>query len=135
MKSLKDILVGPDTPILQAMQRIEMGSAQIVLVVDEDDRLIGAVTDGDARRAILRGVSLDAAVSTVMNPNPTSVSRNTSRGEAIALMRNRAIHQLPVIDGEQRVVDLITLDDVLRAEREDSIVVLMAGGSGAGCAR
>jgi dTDP-glucose pyrophosphorylase len=130
MKSLKDILVRPGTPILQTMQRIDTGSAQIVLVIDENDRLIGAVTDGDIRRAILGGVGLDSPIATVMNPNPTSIGRDATREEAIALMRSRAIHQIPVIDGERRVVDLITLDDVLRTDQEDSLVVLMAGGVG-----
>jgi dTDP-glucose pyrophosphorylase/predicted transcriptional regulator len=130
MQSVKDILVTPDTLLLQAMQRIERGKAQIVLVVDSNDRLIGAVTDGDVRRAILRGVGLDAPVSSVMNANPTTVTQGTTRDAAIALMKSRALHQLPVLDSERRVVDLITLDEALRTEREDTIVVLMAGGLG-----
>lgn len=130
MRTVSGLLIGPDTPLLQTMQRIEQGHAQIVLVVDGNDRLIGAVTDGDIRRAILRGTGLDAPVSTVMNANPTTVAQGTTRDAAIALMKKRALHQLPVIDAERRVVDLITLDEALRTEREDTIVVLMAGGLG-----
>ncbi len=130
MQNVKEILVNADTLLLQAMQRIERGKAQIVLVVDSDDRLIGAVTDGDVRRAILRGMSLDAPVLDVMSANPTTVAQGTTRDAAIALMKSKALHQLPVIDGERRVVDLITLDEALHTEREDTIVVLMAGGLG-----
>jgi dTDP-glucose pyrophosphorylase len=130
MRVIKDIFVAPEMPILQALKHIEQGAAQIVLVVDIADRLIGTVTDGDVRRGILNGVGLDAPVSLVMNRSPITIANGMTREEAIALMRSRAIHQLPVVDGERRVVDLITLDVALRALREETIVVLMAGGLG-----
>jgi dTDP-glucose pyrophosphorylase/predicted transcriptional regulator len=130
MTKLSDILVRPELDMLQALQRIEQGSAQIVLVVDAGNRLLGTVTDGDVRRAILRGVRLDAPVSAVMNANPMSIEDGMSQEAAIALMRDKVLHQLPVVDRERRVVGLITLDAVLRAFRGDTTVVLMAGGLG-----
>jgi len=127
---VKDISVRPDTPILQALQRIEKGAAQIVLVVDEAGRLLGTVTDGDVRRAILKGVVLSASVAQVMNTQPTTALVGISQDAAIALMRGRRLHQLPIVDHECRVVDLMTLDAVLHSLREETIVVLMAGGLG-----
>ena len=103
---------------------------QIVLVVDEADRLLGSVTDGDVRRGILRGVRLNSPVSEIMNAKPISVEIGTTQEAGIALMRERVLHQLPVLDAEGRVVELMTLDAVLRAVREDTTVVLMAGGLG-----
>jgi dTDP-glucose pyrophosphorylase len=126
----QEICIAPDLPILQALQRIEQGAAQIVLVVDEQTRLLGTVTDGDVRRAILRGVGLDQPVSMVMNQNPLTVPSSTTQEAAMALMRARAVHQLPIVDDDGRVIDLITLDAALRAMREETIVVLMAGGLG-----
>src|SRR6516164_8526906 len=130
MRAIQDIFVYPDTPIIQALQRIDQGAAQIVLVVDSADRLVGTVTDGDVRRAILRGIDLNASVAAIMNPNPLTIPTGTTREEAIVLMRNRAIHQLPVLNDERRVIDLLTLDAALNALREETIVVLMAGGLG-----
>ncbi len=130
MRTIKDVFVSPDMPILGALQHIQKGAAQIVLVVDDAGRLIGTVTDGDVRRGILNRVVLDAPVSSVMNRSPITVAHDTTRDEALALMQRRGIHQLPVIDRERRVVDLITLDAALRESREETIVVLMAGGLG-----
>lgn len=129
MKNIRDIFVTRDAPILSAMQHLEKGAAQIVLVVDAADRLLGTVTDGDVRRALLRGVGLDRPVAEAMNRTPVTARSGTTQEEAIALMRERAIHQLPIVDGE-KVVGLITFDEALRALREETLVVLVAGGLG-----
>jgi dTDP-glucose pyrophosphorylase len=130
MKDFQRILVQSDTPVLEAMKRLDDGAAQIVLVVDRDGTLRGTVTDGDTRRALLRGVTLDVPVSTIMNKTPYTIGADTSREQAIALMRERTIHQLPVVDAAGRIVELITLDEALRDAQQEALVVLMAGGLG-----
>jgi dTDP-glucose pyrophosphorylase len=130
MRHLNDLVVLAETPVFQALKQIEKGAAQIALVVDAAGRLMGTLTDGDVRRGILRGVSLDAPVSSVMNCSPITIAAGTTRDEAIDLMRSRGVHQLPVLDDERHVVDLITLDDALHSVRDETMVVLMAGGLG-----
>jgi dTDP-glucose pyrophosphorylase len=130
MKDFGKILVHADTSLLDAMHRLDKGAAQIVLIVDENNRLLGTVTDGDTRRALLRGVTLDVPASTIMNKTPFTVDAGTSRERAIALMRKHTIHQLPVLDAAGRVVELITLDEALRGAQQETLVVLMAGGLG-----
>jgi dTDP-glucose pyrophosphorylase len=130
MQTVKDLLVRSDTSLLQALGQIEQGATQIALVVDETGRLLGTVTDGDVRRGILRGVRLDAAVSAVMNSNPLTLDDGATQEAAIAVMREHVVRQLPVVDSDRRVVGLFTLDAMLRAHREDTTVVLMAGGLG-----
>lgn len=130
MKDLKKILVRSDTPVIEAMQQLDKGAAQIVLVTDECGKLLGTVTDGDTRRALLRGVTLDVPISIVMNKTPLTIGAEASREEAIALMRKHTIHQLPVVDGFGHVIELITLDEALRGAQQETLVVLMAGGLG-----
>lgn len=130
MKDFQKILVRPETPMLEAIKRLDRGAAQIVLVVDVDRKLLGTVTDGDTRRALLRGMSLEVPVSGIMNCTPRSIGVGASREEAISLMRKSAVHQLPVLDNAGSVVELITLDEALRGAREETLVVLMAGGLG-----
>jgi dTDP-glucose pyrophosphorylase/predicted transcriptional regulator len=130
MQDFREVLVLPSLTILEAMRRLDKGAAQIVLVTDESGKLLGTVTDGDTRRALLRGVTLDVPVSTIMNKVPYTVGADASREQIIALMRERVIHQLPVVDVAGRVVELITMDEALRAARQETLVVLMAGGLG-----
>jgi dTDP-glucose pyrophosphorylase/predicted transcriptional regulator len=130
MRGIKDILISPETPVIEALKRIDSGLAQIALVIDSDQKLIGTLTDGDVRRGILRGVALSAPVGEVMNRNSLSIDDRATEEAALALMRNRRIHQLPVIDSGRRVVGLVTLDQTLRATHADTTVVIMAGGVG-----
>lgn len=130
MKDFHEILIDPETSVLEAMQCLDKGAAQIVLVIDKTGKLLGTVTDGDTRRALLRGMTLDVPVSSIMNKSPFTISTEASHQQAIALMRARTIHQLPVVDHAGRVIELITLDDALRTARHETLVVIMAGGLG-----
>ena len=123
-------LVHPDAPIVKAIEVIDAGALQIALVVDAQGRLQGTVTDGDIRRAILRGVSLNDAIETIMFAHPTVASTTEGRETLTALMRTRQLRQIPVVDEEGRVVGLEVRDDLLGVTQRDNLVLLMAGGLG-----
>ena len=130
MKDFSEILVGRATPILDAIKAIEAGSRQIALVVDDDQQLLGTVTDGDIRRGLLRGIGLDQPVSAVMNSQPLTTNLDQGREAVLSLMRDRDIHQIPLVNSSGRLVGLETLDELTRRDRVDAWVVLMAGGLG-----
>lgn len=109
---------------------LEASALQIVLVIDETGRLQGAVTDGDVRRALLRGHDLRSRVDDIMFPSPMVVMPELGRENVLQLMRANRIHQLPVVDAERRVVGLHVLDDILTPPRRDNVMVIMAGGLG-----
>lgn len=127
---LKNILVGPDATILQALEAINNGARQIALVVDEEQRLVGSVTDGDIRRGLLRGIGLDQPVSLVMTTQPATVLGSGGWSGALELMRRLSIHQVPVVDVDGRVIGLECLDEVVKTPQQDTWVVLMVGGLG-----
>lgn len=130
MKDWEKTLISPDMPILEALRIIDSGAMQIVLVVDENRKLLGTVTDGDIRRGILRGISLDTPVKEVMNQKPTTVYYYETRDKILAMMKNKAIHQIPVIDDAGRVVHIEVLNKLLQSARRNNWVVIMAGGLG-----
>lgn len=120
----------PNANLREAMQAIDAGALQIAFVVDERRHLQGVVTDGDIRRAILAGAELSHPVSTIMNRRPRVLPAGHARAEALALMREARIHQIPVIDAAGVLVDVLVLDDLVRAPLRENWVVLMAGGLG-----
>ncbi len=130
MKAWQQLLLSPTASIREAIYRIDMGNAQIALVVDGNDVLAGTVTDGDVRRGILRGLSLEDPVSSIMNQAPTTGIPSEDRIALLGLMKRRLLHQIPLVDERGRVVGLETLDDLLRPDRRENPVVLMAGGMG-----
>lgn len=130
MTTWKDAVVSPATPLLEAIAKVDASAQQVALVLHPDGRLAGVLTDGDVRRAILRGRNLQTPVSEVMNSTPTSVPASTSRDEMLALMRRTSFHHLPLVDEANRVVGLVTLDELVGAVERPNWVVLMAGGLG-----
>ncbi|WP_096361872.1 nucleotidyltransferase family protein [Sulfuricaulis limicola] len=130
MPHWKDIVVSPDAPLEEAISRIDASGIQVALVLSADGRLEGMLTDGDIRRAILRGQNLRTPTKEVMNPKPTAVLALTPREEMLALMRRQVFHHLPLIDESGRVVGLATLDEFIGAVERPNWVVLMAGGLG-----
>ncbi|HSV29967.1 MAG TPA: CBS domain-containing protein, partial [Candidatus Omnitrophota bacterium] len=117
-------------PLSEAVAIIDKSGAQICLVVDECDRLLGTITDGDVRRAILRSLPLTTPATAVMNPRPTTVDPGQPREAVLDLMRERRIHQVPMVEADGRVVGLVLLDNLLAAVPTPvpNWVVLMAGG-------
>ena len=100
------------------------------LVADEGRRLLGIVTDGDIRRAILRDCGLDTAIRDVMNPRPRSLRAGAARADVLELMRRHKFHHVPLVDGDGTLVGLEIFDRLIGAIELPNVVVLMAGGRG-----
>lgn len=126
----KDIFISPETPLGEAIAKIDTSALQIALVLNPDQTLAGVLTDGDIRRAILAGQSLQVPVSEAMNPKPTAVPASMPRSKMLALMRRKTIHHLPLLNENNRVVGLVTLDELIGAVERPNWIVLMAGGLG-----
>jgi dTDP-glucose pyrophosphorylase len=125
-----DLTVTPGASLREVLETITKNSRQAVAVEGPDGRLAGLVTDGDLRRALLRGVSLDRAVGEIMNRTPVVAPAGTTRDEALALLRRRMMRHLPLVDGDGRLVDLVLLDELLEPRHLPNHAVLMAGGAG-----
>lgn len=127
---LKQCLIGPNESIRTLIERFSTRAEQIGIVVDESQRLLGTVTDGDIRRGILRGVTTDAPVREIMNNQPRTLTVDHPRENIANYMRHEKVRHLPVVDFAGRVVDLLTLDGLLGPSPQPYPVVVMAGGEG-----
>ena len=112
------------------MRAIDQGVVQLALVVDANRRLLATVTDGDIRRGLLAGMSLDSPVSAVMRRNPIAIPATAGRPAARRLMREKRLHHVPLVDAEGRLVDLAWVDEIVGLSPNTTRVVLMAGGLG-----
>ncbi|MDW7643580.1 MAG: nucleotidyltransferase family protein [Desulfuromonadales bacterium] len=130
MKNWKQVLVQKDATILDAIQIIDAGALKIALIVDDQQRLLGTLTDGDVRRGILRGVALKQPARSIMNNVPTTASEGSGREAIRELMRSKGLQHVPVVNENRQVVSLFVLDDLLEQQSCDNWVVLMAGGLG-----
>lgn len=125
------LLLHPQDSLLEALRVLEHSGKEIALVCAPDRRLLGTVTDGDVRRALLAGHSLhETAVERVMSTAFTAVAPSASRVEVLDIMRAREISQVPVLDQDGRLVGLHTLHELVGAVERPNWAVVMAGGKG-----
>jgi dTDP-glucose pyrophosphorylase len=130
MRDWKKTAVGPETSIKETIAVIDKSALQIALVVDPDDKLLGTVTDGDIRRGILKGVSLDEPVKRIFYVSPLTASIDDDPKTMHRIMKEQLINQLPIVDHDGRVVELVFLRDLLKEKKLKNPVILMAGGLG-----
>ena len=127
---LRHSIVRDGASIVDAMQSLEESMSQIVLVVDEFDRLEGVLTDGDIRRALLAGAALDSPVGHHINRDCLTVPEGTGRADVLELMQARQIAQIPVVGSDRRIVGLHLLHEMLAIVERPNAAVIMAGGRG-----
>jgi len=130
VKDWEQTLVAPDAPLRDAMAVIDRAGVKIALVVDPARTLLGTLTDGDARRALLRGVGLDQPVREAMHRGPATARASEGRASILEKIRRLGLHQIPVVDEAGQVVGLETVDDFLSLPTRPNMVVIMAGGRG-----
>lgn len=129
--NINELLINEDDTVLYAMERLDK-IAKKVLFLQENGKLLGAVTDGDIRRWILKSGSLEAKVKEVANYNPKFIVAGTRR-EALQYMKSSKVEALPVLDENHKIVNVIMWDDTEVAPMKEQIelpVVMMAGGLG-----
>lgn len=137
---LKSLCISPGHSIRAAMGCIDHGGCGIVLVVDDERHLLGAITDGDIRRAILAAINLETPVSELLArkvdsqyskfPKPVTAQVGTGRDELLTTMREYELRHIPILDDDGRVVDLALLDDLVPTQALPLHAMIMAGGFG-----
>lgn len=137
MKNIEKNLVTPDTSIRNVVEIIDQTGVGIVLLVDNKKRLIGTITDGDVRRALIRNINLDASANELLKFRPVEYSQpivgsiRIERSKIIQLMKTRNLRHLPLLDDEGCVVELALLSELVEPKLSIPLTaVIMAGGYG-----
>ncbi len=135
---MKNIKIGVASSIRNAMKLLNSTGENCLLVVDQNDKLLGTLTDGDLRRSILKGSNIDAKIETSMNISPKILKFGEfNKKDAGSLMIKQKIDLLPILNEDYKVIDYLTWDMIFDKEvkkRENFLlnvpVVIMAGGKG-----
>jgi arabinose-5-phosphate isomerase len=109
-------LVGPDTPLREALLEMTRKRLGMTAVADADGRLLGIFTDGDLRRTLDRDVDVRSArIAEVMTRNCKTIRADVLAAEAVRLMETNKINALVVVDARQCIVGALNMHDLLRA--------------------
>lgn len=127
--SWRDIAVDSEASVQEAWETLDQGSLQIALVIDDDCHLAGTVTDGDVRRALLRGKTMQSPITEVMNANPHTGLMEEEPASWQRTMHRHSLRHLPILDTRGCVVDLVRYEMPTEPKRTTPVVI-MAGGLG-----
>lgn len=121
----------PPTATLQdAVKNLNDVAVKICLIVNGKGKLEGTISDGDIRRALLRGSTLASPITNVVRQNPLVAPEGMSRDLVLQLMTANKIQQIPVIDAHNHLVGLQLWDDITAPTALPNLMVIMAGGPG-----
>ncbi|MGZ7445986.1 nucleotidyltransferase family protein [Paenibacillus sp. TH7-28] len=129
MKFWHKALVQSNKNLLYTMKVIEESTLQFAAVIDENWKLLGTVTDGDIRRGILRGEGFEVSITSIMNSSPITAQVGKQPHIYKQIMKSKMLRQLPIVDENNRIVDILFMDK-LEAVINQNSVVLMLGGLG-----
>ena len=136
--SIPDLQVYANSPIRDVVAAIDRSRRLgLALVVEDGGRFINTLTDGDVRRGILGGLTMEMAAYRLLeiklrtpHPLPVVASHLSSRSERELLMRANAIRQLPILDDNGKVHTIESLEELLGSSLLPLNAVVMAGGFG-----
>ena len=134
---MKDIKVLPDISIREAMKTLSKSGEKCLVVLDQNDILLGTLTDGDIRKAILKGVDVGYSIQNIYQSKPTVVIKGkyTLEGAKKLFIENK-FDLIPVVDNKGKFVDVLFWETILVNKKNNKNnklnvpVIIMAGGKG-----
>lgn len=129
MINMKKFIINEDKSILEGLERLNgLNSLSMTLfVIDNNDKMIGTLTDGDIRRSLLKGISLNNPITDAVHSNFSFLEKDYNI-KSLKSIRDKNIKLIPVLNENRNIIDIIDLSDVKSHLPIDA--VLMAGGKG-----
>jgi len=130
MKNIMDVVIANDITIIDAMETIQKGSLKIALVVNYDMTLVGTLSDGDIRRALLNKSKLEDKIDSIINKNPITCKVNDSKDKILHVANSKKLYLIPVVDENNKLIGIEDIDELSKQLLRENMVVLMVGGLG-----
>ncbi len=133
---MKNLFVEPDITLKDALKKLSLFGEKCLVVVNKTNKtLLGTLSDGDIRKAILRGNEINTSIKNVYKKNPFYINSNNYKIEnAKKLFLKHKIDLIPVVDENKKVVDIIIwnklFDQNKKTYKMNLPVIIMAGGKG-----
>ncbi len=125
-----EITINKNKTIKEALKIIDKGAIRIVIVLDNEKKVIGTLTDGDIRRGLLDGLNLESSINNLYFKTPTLANINDSQESIIQKAITKKLYQIPIVNDNGELVDIEDLANLLKVTTKRNRVILMAGGLG-----
>jgi dTDP-glucose pyrophosphorylase len=129
MRNFKEHLIATGSIIKDALIRLDiLAKDAILFIVDDEERLLGSLTDGDVRRGLIKGITIDHKVDDILQPHPRYLRKGEHDIRKVIDYREGNFRILPVLDKEDRIVNVINFSEIRSYLPVDAVI--MAGGRG-----
>ena len=129
MRIYKDHLILSGSKVKDALLLLnELSQDAILFVVDSDEKLIGALTDGDVRRGLLKGFTIDSQIDDIIQEDPKYITKGENNLQKIIQYREADFKVVPVVDDTKKIVNVINFRNTRSYLPIDAVI--MAGGRG-----
>ena len=131
IKNWKKSIISENSTLSQAIKAISSNKLKVAVIVNKKKNVLGLLTDGDIRRALLNEKSLKSKALDVSSKNPLIIPENPNYEKVKQLMNKNDILQLPVVDKNNKIISIISYKDLrLQGEVKNNPILIMAGGFG-----
>ena len=129
MYKIDEIKINQNASIKQALKVIDKGAIKVAVVLSDDGLLLGMLSDGDIRRALLKGMSLDDSITSIINRDPVVANINDTKERILELANEKKLHQIPIISNG-KLIGIQDIREFLAPKNKPNKVILMVGGLG-----
>ena len=129
MYKIDEIKINQNASIKEALEVIDKGAIKVAVVLSDDGLLLGMLNDGDIRRALLKGMSLDDSIAGIINKHPVVANINDTKERILELANEKKLHQIPIISNG-KLVGIQDIREFLAPKNKPNKVILMVGGLG-----
>lgn len=130
MKDWQKLVLDGQEKLIKALEIIDRGGLQLAVVIDSSSKLIGTVSDGDVRRALLSGNNLETEISKIANKNPMTIKNTEYNNTLLSQAEKMKIRLVPIVDNENVLVGIKDMTQIASLENHSNPVVILAGGLG-----
>ena len=129
MYKIDEIKINQNASIKEALEVIDKGAIKVAVVLSDDGLLLGMLSDGDIRRALLKGMSLDDSITSIINRDPVVANINDTKERILELANEKKLHQIPIISNG-KLIGIQDIREFLAPKNKPNKVILMVGGLG-----
>ena len=126
---LKSLILKNTKSIFDAVKKINSSKIKTIFVVNEKQKFLGTVSDGDIRRALIRKINLKTEIKKILTKKNVTLNSHYDPEQAFELMKKKQIEVAPILNDKKEIIDYITAKDK-KYSKINNYLIIMAGGKG-----
>ena len=127
---LDNLVISEFSTLRKALEFLEKSGKKLIIVTDKEFSVSGVITDGDIRRGLLRGTSLDTEIKDIMTKDFLFIKEGDSYAEVQKKALDLDINGVPLLDSQKKLIKIIWLNKKIRKNEYENQIIIMAGGKG-----